>query len=69
MKIIRTFHGFCPTLEKDYSVDVEYVDASTMGNENYYIQGLIDCHHNSLNACPVFSDCPIIAKAPKEITL
>ncbi|KUO75564.1 MAG: hypothetical protein APF81_27490 [Desulfosporosinus sp. BRH_c37] len=67
MKISRTFIGFCPTLEKDYQIVVDYTDARTNDNPYKYIQGLTKCMHQRLNGCPIESTCPIKAKAPNEI--
>jgi hypothetical protein len=67
VKITRSFSGFCPTLNKDYSIEVEYVDARSVDNPNKYIQGLAYCEHHSLFKCPIASKCPIRAKAPNEI--
>ena len=68
MKISRVFTGFCPTLNQDYSIEVEYIDASTFNN-NLYIQGLATCEYHAAFKCPKASECPIRAKAPKEINL
>jgi hypothetical protein len=67
VKITRMFEGFCPTLNKNYSVEVEYIDARSFDHPNKFIQGLGTCEHHGLFRCPIVSECPIRAKAPKEI--
>lgn len=67
MKITRTFIGYCPTLDKDYQITIDYSDARTSDNPYKYIQGQVKCMHHRLNVCPVVSSCPIKAKAPNEI--
>ena len=64
MEITRIFYGFCPTLNKDYSIEVEYEDAGTPDSPNRYIQGLVTCIHHG---CPNVSTCSIKAQVPKEI--
>lgn len=68
MKISRVFTGFCPTLNQDYSIEIEYIDAGTLDNPNVYIQGLATCDYHALNRCPKAAECPIRAKAPKNVS-
>jgi hypothetical protein len=69
MTITRAFSGFCPTLNKDYSIEVGYTDARTLDNPNRYIQGMATCNHYAFSGdCPILMTCPIRAKAPKEIS-
>lgn len=64
--MIKTVKGFCPTLNKQYSIMVEY----EQGN-NCYIQTSADCEYLSFDfkRCPVYKDCPLRALAPKSIPL
>jgi len=66
MDIIQTFNGFCPTLNKDYSIEVEYEDVGTPDSPSRYIQGLVTCIHHG---CPNVSACSIKAQLPKAIEL
>ena len=66
MNRVLTFSGFCPTLQKDYSITVEYIDACTFDNPNRYIQGRCTCEHYAFNGCGNASECPIRAKAPNQ---
>ncbi len=56
-----TFSGFCPTLDKDYSIEVKYSHIS----DNKYLQSGGMCEYGSMNHCPNESECPIRAKAPR----
>lgn len=56
------FYGFCPTLEKDYSIEVKYSQISG----NRYLQTGADCEYRSMNPCPNDMNCPLRAKAPRE---
>lgn len=67
MKITRTFSGFCPTLNQDYSIEVEYIDVHSDDTPNKFIQGLASCDFHRMFKCPKASECPIRAKAPEEI--
>jgi hypothetical protein len=58
------FSGFCPTLKKNYSIEVEYIDVSSLGSPNNFIQGLCTCNHHALNDCSLANECPIKAQAP-----
>lgn len=60
-KIIK---GFCPTLNKDYSIKVEYVKSC-----NSYIQTGADCEYLSYDfkRCPIYKECPLRASAPTSI--
>ena len=58
--------GFCPVQEKEYSISVYYIDASTM-EERKYIKGRATCDYTKYgNVCNV-PNCPIIEKAPERI--
>jgi len=58
--------GFCPTLQKNYSIRVEYINACTFDNPNRYIKGYCTCDHYSTNGCEIASKCPINANAPDQ---
>jgi hypothetical protein len=67
LKITKIFEGYCPTLDKHYSISVEYVDASSFEDPSLFIQGLATCEYHARFKCPIARDCPIRTKAPKEI--
>ncbi len=62
-----TISGFCPTQNKNYSIDVTYLDVSDFQHPHRYIQSLADCVYGSFGNCPIMNECPLRAKAPKEI--
>lgn len=66
MKKILTLSGHCPTLNDDYSITVDYLDASTLSGQKH-IKGLASCELAARGNCPNVKTCPILAKAPDEI--
>jgi hypothetical protein len=59
--------GFCPTQNKDYSVTVDYIDATTL-TQKAAVKGLAKCEFNKYgDACPIAKNCPIIRSAPEAI--
>ncbi|WDU84238.1 hypothetical protein [Caloramator sp. Dgby_cultured_2] len=69
MKIIRSFSGFCPTLNKDNTINVEYLDARSFDNDNLFIKGLAECEYHSNFNCPIANDCPILKTVPEKLNL
>ena len=67
MNKIVTVSGFCPTQNKEYCISITYLDVSNFQNPHRYIQGMADCKHGSFGNCPIMKDCPLRAKAPKEL--
>lgn len=67
MNRIKTISGFCPTLKKNYSINITYIDVSDLQHRNRYIQGMVDCEYGSFGNCPIMNKCPLVAKAPEEI--
>ncbi len=67
MKKLLQITDYCPTLNKTYSITVEYADARTLDNPNRYIKGLADCDHHAYFKCPNVNNCPLIARAPEEV--
>ena len=58
--------GYCPTLSKDHSINVEYINASTL-NGSEYIKGLFTCDVASFSGnCNIVNDCPLYDKAPEK---
>lgn len=57
-------HGYCPTLKKEHSIDVEYIGASTLDKKSS-IKGLFTCSVVSYGEdCPVSRECPLYKNAP-----
>ena len=58
--------GHCPTLGKEHSIEIDYLDASTLSGKKR-IKGRFTCSVVSSGGnCPIANECPINAKAPKE---
>lgn len=66
MRISKCFSGFCPTLNREYSIDVFYEEVASFGRPTEYVQVGADCEYASFNQCPNRKECPLRAKAPKE---
>lgn len=66
MNRILTFSGYCPEQDKDYSVKVTYLDASTL-SEKSYIRGSAKCEYAAFKKCSHAVDCPIVKSAPENL--
>lgn len=64
--MLKTFSGTCPVQGKDYSVSVNYIDASTL-DKTEYIKGIGNCEFNKFDDKCDSSKCPIFNKAPNTI--
>lgn len=61
----KTFTGFCPAQNKDFSVTIDYINSSTLEKQSY-TKGLATCSYASYGGkCDC--KCPIIDSAPQEI--
>lgn len=61
----KTISGYCPTLDKEYSILIEY--KKVFGRiPNVFIKNEFRCEHNIYgDACPL-SDCPLYDAAPDD---
>lgn len=57
--------GFCPTQQKDYTIDVSYLDSSTM-EEKQYTKGTFRCEYDLFGDKCNGNDCPIYESAPEH---
>lgn len=57
--------GFCPTLGKENSINIDYIPSPTL-SENSYIKGRYECHHASYGGECRFEKCPIYESAPEH---
>ena len=65
--MIKTFSGYCPTQNKQYSVSVNYIDVSDFEEPKQYVKGLASCKFlQSGNQCFV-DKCPLIDLAPEHL--
>lgn len=61
----KSFSGYCPTQDKEFSVTIEYLDASTSQKKSY-IKGLVTCKYASYGG-ECNCDCPITDSAPQNL--
>lgn len=54
-KIIKVT-GYCPTQNKEYFVNIKYLDASTHITKKY-IHGLSECEYIKFNKCDCITPC------------
>lgn len=63
----KSISGFCPTQNKEYSITIDYVDASSYC-ETCYEKGTFKCDYNIYgDKCSISSSCPLYSSAPREI--
>ena len=65
--VFRSISGFCPTQNAPYTIEVEFLDnSSVVDSEPRYIKGMFTCNHIAYgeNACPCEKSCPIYESAP-----
>lgn len=68
MTINKTITGFCPTLNRDNSIELTYKIIEKAGKMPDFLQVGADCEYGSYGKCPIRLKCPIRAKAPKVIS-
>lgn len=56
--------GFCPAQQRDYTIDVSYLDASTLESRQF-VKGTFRCEHNLFGDKCNGNDCPIYESAPE----
>lgn len=57
--------GYCPTLDDECSIQITYLDASTLENQGF-VKGRFRCKHSVYASCHV-SSCPIFEAAPETL--
>lgn len=63
MNRIKRVSGYCPEQEKEYTVEITYVDTSTLETTEW-VKGVADCRYNRLGTCQHAKSCPIVTSAP-----
>lgn len=63
----KRVYGFCPSQNKDYSVNVCYINASTTENTQY-IKGRGICDYTKCGNDCNLPQCPIASNAPESIS-
>lgn len=66
MKLEISINGYCPLLEKDHTIQIDYVGGETyFGGKNRFKKNVYDCDYAS--DCPYAKDkkCPIYNNAPE----
>lgn len=66
--ISKKFAGFCPTQQKEYSVLVEYYGDGILEEKETFSRSRFDCSYQKSYGCPQANKCPIMAKAPYNMT-
>lgn len=65
--MIKTISGYCPTQQKNYTVDISYLDASDLSGRQY-IKSTAVCEYIKYgNECTMIKQCPLYSKAPEVI--
>lgn len=64
--MLKTFTGVCPVQNKEYSIQIDYIDTSDLESTSY-AKGLASCDYNKFGDKCNASKCPIINSAPDII--
>lgn len=56
--------GYCPAQQRNYSINVSYIDASTL-SQRQFIKGTYRCEHNLFGDKCNGNECPIYKSAPE----
>lgn len=67
MYVKKKVTGFCPVIERDHTVFVNYINGSTF-TESVFVKGKVECSLESSAMCDQ-EKCPLRLSAPVEITL
>lgn len=62
----KIIYGECPTQKREYSISVNYLNASAHG-ESCYVKGTFRCEYNIYSEHCFLSDCPIYESAPETL--
>jgi hypothetical protein len=67
----KTFSGFCPTQQANFTVRVSYLDARDQSDKNpVYVKGTFRCDYTARGGkCDIVNRCPINALAPNTVRL
>jgi hypothetical protein len=59
MNTVQGVTGFCPTQNKNFTISVAFIDASTLDRQQY-VKGLFTCDHiKHGNGCDIAKECPV----------
>ena len=64
--MIKTMRDFCPTQNKEYSISINYIDASTL-SERCYEKGTFRCEYNIYGDKCSVTESPLYEAAPQEL--
>lgn len=63
----KMYHtDYCPTLNENYSISIEYQKVSTT-SFNGFIKNTFRCEHNIYGDGCQLSDCPVYLSAPEML--
>lgn len=63
-KIYKSFSGECPN-NGPHSIDVEYLEVTSLDSPTCYIKGRYSC--SSSSTCETTSNCPLYNNAPNQL--
>ena len=58
--------GYCPTLKEEYSIDVKYLEISTLAFQGF-IKDAFRCEYNNCSNCCAVHNCPIYTSATETL--
>lgn len=62
--ILKTFSGQCPKDKAYRSINVDYIEVTSLDSPTSYIKGRFPCA-SSMN-CNHVSECPLYSEAPEK---
>jgi hypothetical protein len=61
----RIATGYCPTLDDECSIQITYLNASTLKKQGF-VKSSFRCKHSAYASCHI-SSCPIFEAAPETL--
>lgn len=63
----KRIHGYCPVQDEEYTISVNYIDASTL-KERVCIKGTYYCEYNKYGDQCNEQECPIYKLSPEVLS-
>lgn len=54
----KTITGFCTFANEEKSIDINYIDVSTLSNQYYAKNRFVRCSDCNAESCPLFTEAP-----------
>lgn len=64
MIICRSYSGFCPQHNKEYTIEIDYREIQMLGASTHFAKGVFSCDANEDENCIYGDLCPIYKQAP-----